>query len=132
MSTKPTLPIEYKINPSQDSAAPQHGAAVTILVRVSAAMKRYFENRKAIHMLSALDDHILADIGLTRGDVRSVTIYGSKKFGSRANATTRLRILAVERRAGKRPESYESYISGDSAHSNVATNQRPNLQGAGV
>ncbi len=126
MSTKPTQPIEYKLSPSETIAAPKRIAFVSTLVWVGKAMMRYLETRQAIRNLSHLDDHMLFDIGLSRGDIRSAVAYGA-----RADATTRLRILAVERRAKERQENYDKYISGQPATTN-GTALCSDLQGAGV
>lgn len=56
-----------------------------------------FRHRRAVSNLLAFDDHLLADIGLTRGDVAA-----SLSVGGLGDPSTRLRILAVERRAGTR------------------------------
>lgn len=54
-------------------------------------------HRLAVRELLAFDDHMLADIGLRRGDVTSAL-----SMPVLADPSTRLRILAVERRAGTR------------------------------
>lgn len=60
-------------------------------------------HRRAVKEVWRLDDHMLRDIGLTRGDVASAlaTPYGR-------DPSTRLRILAVERRAGHRAQRREA------------------------
>ncbi len=126
MSTKPTQPIEYKLSPSETIAAPKRNRLVSTLAWIGKAMMRYLETRQAIRKLSQLDDHLLSDIGLSRGDVRSAVAYGAG-----ADATTRLRILAVERRAKERQEYHNRYISGQTETTN-GTNLRSEMQKAGV
>jgi uncharacterized protein YjiS (DUF1127 family) len=60
-------------------------------------------HRRAVRDLWRLDDHMLRDIGLTRGDVASAL---ASPMGT--DPTTRLRILAVERRAAHRAQRREA------------------------
>ncbi len=60
-------------------------------------------NRRAVVTLLDLDDRMLADIGLRRGDVVAV-LAGS----GHDDPSTRLRILSVERRAGRRAMQREA------------------------
>ncbi len=59
-------------------------------------------NRRAVTDLLRFDDHALADIGLTRGDVAAVLAGPALE-----DPSTRLRILAVERRAAKQAQLRE-------------------------
>lgn len=52
------------------SGAAEAGLVRTILQFVAEAVGR-LRNRKSMVQLSELDDHMLSDLGLTRGDVRS-------------------------------------------------------------
>lgn len=56
-----------------------------------------YRHRRVVRELLAFDDHMLADIGLRRGDVTAALAL---PLGS--DPSTRLRILSVERRAGTR------------------------------
>ena len=64
-------------------------------------------NRRAVAGLLQFDDHALADIGLTRGDVAAV--LSGPVF---EDPSSRLRILAVERRAAKRAQVREWWEAG--------------------
>ena len=72
---------------------------VVAFVRATWKARRH---RRDVVRLLQLDDHGLADIGLTRGDV--VAVLGGSAFD---DPSTRLRILAVERRAGRRAQARE-------------------------
>lgn len=73
--------------------------AVVAFVRATWKARRH---RRDVARLLAFDDHALADIGLTRGDVL-VCLAGS----SFDDPSTRLRVLAVERRAARRAQARE-------------------------
>lgn len=60
-------------------------------------------NRRAVTTLLDLDDRMLADIGLRRGDVVAVLAGPGHD-----DPSTRLRILSVERRAGRRAMQREA------------------------
>lgn len=59
-------------------------------------------NRRAVNELLSFDDRALADIGITRADVAAV--LSTQLFD---DPSTRLRILAVERRAARRAQRRE-------------------------
>lgn len=73
--------------------------AVGAFVRATWKARRH---RREVVLLLAFDDHALADIGLTRGDVH-VCLAGPV-FD---DPSTRLRVLAVERRAARRAQARE-------------------------
>jgi uncharacterized protein YjiS (DUF1127 family) len=73
--------------------------AVVAFARAAWKARRH---RHEVTRLLALEDHALADIGLTRGDVAAC--LSSPLF---EDPSTRLRILAVERRAGRRAQALE-------------------------
>ena len=73
--------------------------ATVAMVRTTWKNRRH---RRAVRDLLHFDDHALADIGLTRGDV--VAALGGPL---REDPSTRLRILAVERRASRRAQARE-------------------------
>lgn len=75
--------------------------AKAVVATVTAAW-RARRNRRVVRDLLAFDDHLLGDIGLTRGDVAAAL-----STGGLADPSTRLRILAVERRAGARAQRRE-------------------------
>jgi uncharacterized protein YjiS (DUF1127 family) len=59
-------------------------------------------NRLSVMHMLEMDDHMLRDIGLTRGDV-----YCSLATPASMDPSSRLRIFAVERRAGNRAQARE-------------------------
>ena len=61
------------------------------------AVIRHLRNRSDVRRLMALDEHMLSDIGLTRGDLRAAI-----RTSGRIPPLTRLTLLAVERRATAR------------------------------
>lgn len=83
-------------------------SAVVALVKGAASFVRAAwisrRNRREVAWLLHLDDHMLADIGLTHGDVVASLIATEPMFG---DPSTRLRVLAVERRAGLRAQARE-------------------------
>lgn len=64
-------------------------------------VRAYLNRRVAIGMMD-LDERMLKDIGLTRGDVHAAIVGPAD-----VDPTVRLRILAVERRAGSRAVARE-------------------------
>lgn len=74
---------------------------VVLVVKGTSACRAYFNRGQVFQMLD-MDDRMLRDIGLTRGDVVSV-LSGPLHL----DPTTRLRIFAVERRAGNRAQARE-------------------------
>ena len=70
------------------SGHPLHALAESLTRRVAERLRR----RRFLTLLD-LDDHILDDIGVTRGDVQAVA-----KMPLSANASHELRRIAVERR----------------------------------
>jgi len=77
------------------------GAIVNVAVVVAGAWMAY-RNRRAVHRLLHVDDHMLADIGITRGDVLA-SLSGS----AFEDASTRLGALARERREGRAAQRRE-------------------------
>lgn len=80
------------------------GAAAVVrgAVSVVASLVRSWRNRRVVGDLLEFDDRMLADIGLMRGDVTAAL---SSPTGT--DPSTRLRIFAVERRAGLRAQAIE-------------------------
>lgn len=77
-----------------------------VVAKAAAAVVRawtIYRNRRAVGQLLAFDDHMLRDIGLTRGDVAA-----SLAMPHGEDPSTRLRILAVERRAARRAQQIEA------------------------
>lgn len=78
------------------------GANLNAAVAFVRAAWKARRHRHEVTRLLAFDDHALRDIGLTRGDVL-VSLAGP----AFDDPSTRLRILAVERRAARRARSRE-------------------------
>ncbi len=62
--------------PSRFSASAAVAAAATTLLAALAGAWRRHRNRKAVTRLLELDEHMLADLGVTRGDV-AASLHGS-------------------------------------------------------
>ncbi len=84
------------------AAAARRVTAPVVLVAKFASACRAYVNRGQVFQMLDMDDRMLRDIGLTRGDVVSV-LSGPLHL----DPTTRLRIFAVERRAGNRAQARE-------------------------
>ncbi|WP_188516530.1 DUF1127 domain-containing protein [Alsobacter metallidurans] len=54
--------------PAQQALAPSFTGAGALVARVAVAWKRW-RNRQQVAELLSLDDHLLADLGVARGDV---------------------------------------------------------------
>jgi uncharacterized protein YjiS (DUF1127 family) len=81
------------------------GGAAAVVRGAGAVIKslvRSWRNRRVVGDLLEFDDRMLADIGLMRGDVTAAL---SSPSGT--DPSTRLRIFAVERRAGLRAQALE-------------------------
>ncbi|MEJ1157699.1 DUF1127 domain-containing protein [Prosthecomicrobium sp. N25] len=79
-------------------------AAVKGFVTLVGSLWRVRRNRREVADLLEFDDRMLADIGLMRGDVTSALASPLD-----VDPSTRLRIFAVERRAGMRAQAMERY-----------------------
>jgi uncharacterized protein YjiS (DUF1127 family) len=67
--------METAMSIYSDTQTPSHfawlvNAVLGIVVARSREVAQMFKNRRDATILAGLDDHMLADIGLTRGDVR--------------------------------------------------------------
>jgi uncharacterized protein YjiS (DUF1127 family) len=80
------------------------GPAVKLLGAVPIAIRAHFNRGDVLRMLD-MDDRMLRDIGLTRGDVTSA-LSGPLV----SDPSTRLRIFAVERRAASRAQAREQLL----------------------
>lgn len=92
------------------SSSPRLSRFAGIAVRCVAAVAmgvnarwRAFYGRRTARQLLELDDYMLRDIGITRGDV-----HAALSSPTPTDPTVRLRILAVERRAGRRAAQREA------------------------
>lgn len=79
-------------------------SALTVMKRISSAWK-IWNNRRVMARLVSLDDYMLKDIGITRGDVHLVAALPYSD-----DPTARLSALALERRASKRAQAREIYL----------------------
>ncbi len=77
-------------------------ANLNAIVAFARATWKARRHRREVTRLLAFEDHVLADIGLTRGDVAACLASSPLE-----DPSTRLRILAVERRAGRRAQALE-------------------------
>lgn len=92
------------LNPISVSSGSAVMARVRDLFRqAKAALKAWDNRREAMSMLTGMDEHMLKDIGLSGGDVRSAL---AEPLWS--DPTVRLKLLAVERRAAVRAQSREA------------------------
>lgn len=84
--------------PAQFNVSKTFGAAIVTLVKtVWRVTGRHVANKRQARNLLALDDHMLTDLGLTRGD-----IYASLASAGRIPPMVRLKLISVERRAAAR------------------------------
>lgn len=97
MTTTPRQPIETVISATVPATAPRLTFGVAYLVKRMAKSWGTWKNRRMMTKLVTLDDHMLKDIGLTRGDVRLASALPYSD-----DPTARLRVLSVERRASER------------------------------
>ncbi|MFK8032884.1 MAG: DUF1127 domain-containing protein [Hyphomicrobiales bacterium] len=97
MTMTPRLPIETTISATAPIAARHMTNGVAYLAKRMAIFWNTWKNRRMMTKLVTLDDHMLKDIGLTRGDLRMVSALPYSD-----DPTSRLRVLAVERRASER------------------------------
>lgn len=56
--------------PTQTAAEPRAGRFLRVAAQWVATFRRALKNRRDIEVLASLDDRMLSDMGLTRGDVR--------------------------------------------------------------
>jgi uncharacterized protein YjiS (DUF1127 family) len=78
------------------------GFAMVKAVQIAHAGYRAWVNRGPVLRMLEMDDRMLRDIGLTRADI-GCALAGSPV----SDPSTRLRIFAVERRAGNRAQARE-------------------------
>lgn len=92
---------------SSAGAALARGAMVAVVIparlaKMTVQLIRSIYNRFEVLQMLEMDDRMLRDIGLTRGDVTSAL-----SSPTMMDPSTRLRIFAVERRAGNRAQARE-------------------------
>jgi len=112
-----TMTIEA--NASSSSGNTTLTARTTLAALVCAAKRRWrvWRNRREARALLSWDAHALQDIGLTPLDVRL-----AMAMPYHVDASKRLRVLAVERRAGNRAQAQEIY---DARHAMAARTAKP-------
>ena len=92
MSAIPRNSFDTALAPTVAKSASMLNAAVLAIVKRASAVWNFWSYRRTMTQLVTLDDHMLQDIGVTRGDIRrSATLPYSD------DPTTQLRILAMER-----------------------------------
>jgi uncharacterized protein YjiS (DUF1127 family) len=96
-----------------DTLAGAFANGVAVFVRGWTAHR----HRRVVREMLAFDDHMLADIGLRRGDVTAALAMPTL-----SDPSTRLRILAVERRAGSRAMRREA-VAGFRAEAEEGSNR---------
>ena len=79
-------------------------SALTVMKSITSAWK-FWNDRRAMARLVTLEDHMLKDMGITRGDVQLVA---SLPYSD--DPTGRLHCLAVERRASVRARAREMQL----------------------
>ncbi|MEM1048844.1 MAG: DUF1127 domain-containing protein [Pseudomonadota bacterium] len=89
-----TLTRFVPTGPASASAFRVLGNAIVTLVK---AVARWYTNRRQTRLLLEMDDRMLSDIGLTRGDVRAAL-----RTAGTIPPLERLRLIAVEKRATAR------------------------------
>jgi uncharacterized protein YjiS (DUF1127 family) len=91
---------EY-FHPRETSGEKLGGVAAIVFARVAGAW-RAFQNRRSVAKLLEWDHHMLRDIGLTEGDVRS-----AMSMPVSSDPSFRLDALAEERRVAFRAQARE-------------------------
>lgn len=121
MTTTPRQPIEIAINTTNTMATSRLNSGVAYLVKRMANSWKRWQSHRTMTKLVTLDNHMLKDLGLTRGDVR---LAASLPYSE--DPTTRLKILAIERRASERAWAKEVHARRSvqsAALMNVITDQ---------
>ncbi len=94
MSAIPGNSFDTSLAPTVAKSASMVNAAVLSIVKRASAALNFWSYRRTMTQLVTLDDHMLKDIGVTRGDIRK-----SSALPYSDDPTTQLRILAMERSA---------------------------------
>lgn len=93
---------EFDVSQLRSPAREKVAVALTALYARLAGTWRAMRNRRAVAGLLDWDSHMLKDIGLTPGDVRSAMSTSVTQ-----DPSYRLSVLSVERRAGTRAAARE-------------------------
>jgi len=67
------------LNNIQESGRVALGALPDTVIRIGESIGRYFNLSRAERELAELDDRLLADIGLRRGEIHAV-VWGGRRF----------------------------------------------------
>lgn len=94
MSAIPRNNIDASINPVSARGALALRTAIRSVVKSMSVVWNFWSYRSTMTQLELLDDHMLKDIGVTRGDVQSAATLPYTD-----DPTSQLRRLSMERRA---------------------------------
>lgn len=94
MSAIPRNSLDTSISPTAANSATTLKAGALSIVKRMASVWQFWAYRRSMTQIVALDDHMLKDIGITRGDVN---LAATMPYAD--DPTAHLRVLAMERRA---------------------------------
>lgn len=97
MSAIPRNSLDTSISPAAATSASMLKAAVLSVGKRISSVWNFWAYRRTMTQLVTLDDHMLKDIGITRCDVNAAATL---RYSN--DPTSRLRMLALERRATER------------------------------
>lgn len=97
MSAIPRNSLDTSISPAAVTSGSMLKAAVLSIGKRIASVWNFWAYRRTMTQLVTLDDHMLRDIGITRCDVNAAATLPYSN-----DPTSRLRMLALERRATER------------------------------
>lgn len=96
MSAIPRNSLDTSISPAAAKSGSMLKACVRALAKRISSVWNFWAYRRTMTQITTLDDHMLKDIGITRGDVQAATTLPYSD-----DPTSRLRMLALERRASE-------------------------------
>lgn len=97
MSAIPRNSLDSSISPAAATSASMLKAAVLSVGKRISSVWNFWAYRRTMTHLITLDDHMLRDIGITRSDIHMAATLPCSN-----DPTSRLRMLALERRATER------------------------------
>lgn len=102
MSAIPRNRLETSFEAPNSAKISMLKAAVALMARRASSIVKFWSYRRTMTQLDTLDDYMLKDIGVTRGDIHVTASHLYSK-----DPTIRLRALGLERRASDRAWSKE-------------------------